>query len=104
MKQCPNCERKYFDDETNYCFNCRYPLKRIEGTKEDFRSELPINDTPERRQKFIKPTEEVQCPYCKSKNTKKVGTVSRGLSIGLFGLGSSKIGKQWHCNDCKSDF
>lgn len=54
MKQCPNCDRKYFDDETNYCLNCRYPLKHIEGTKKDLRSDLPINDTPENRQKFIK--------------------------------------------------
>ena len=36
MKQCPNCDRKYFDDETNYCMNCRYPLKHIEGTKKTY--------------------------------------------------------------------
>ena len=46
----------------------------------------------------------IKCPYCKSINTRKVGTLSRSFSIGLFGLGSSKIGKQWHCNECGSDF
>ena len=71
MKQCPNCERKYFDDETNYCLNCRYPLKHIEGSGNDKRSDLPINDTPENRKKFIKHSVEVSCPYCKSDNTKK---------------------------------
>ena len=49
-----------------------------------------------------KPT--VECPYCKSDNTSKIGTINRVLSIGVFGLGSSKIGKQWHCNQCNSDF
>ena len=47
MKICPNCKRKYFDDEGNYCFNCRYLLKHIDGTDIDNRSELPINDTVE---------------------------------------------------------
>lgn len=97
MKQCPNCERKYFDDETNYCMNCRYPLKHIEGTASDKRSE-------EARQKSIKPTVIVECPYCKSTNTKKISVASRNFSIGFFGLGSSKFGKQWHCNNCDSDF
>lgn len=104
MKQCPNCKRKYFDDEASYCMNCRYPLKHIEGTGVDKRSDLPINDTPENRQKHINSTIKVECPYCKSSDTKKVGLISRGFSIGLFGLGSSKIGKQWHCNNCNSDF
>lgn len=49
-------------------------------------------------------TPKVTCPYCKSDRTKKIGTISRGFSFGLFGFGSSKVGKQWHCNDCNSDF
>lgn len=46
----------------------------------------------------------ITCPYCKSTNTKKLSAASRGLSFGLFGFGSKKIGKQWHCNGCGSDF
>lgn len=46
----------------------------------------------------------VTCPYCESTNTKKIGIMCRSMSVGLFGLGSNKIGKQWHCNSCKSDF
>ena len=46
----------------------------------------------------------VSCPYCKSTNVKKISVVSRGVSVGLFGLASKKIGKQFHCNQCKSDF
>lgn len=45
-----------------------------------------------------------QCPYCHSTNLKKISTSGRIVSVGIFGLGSSKIGKQWHCNNCKSDF
>lgn len=46
----------------------------------------------------------VTCPYCKSTNTKKISGTSRFTSTGIFGLASGKIGKQWHCNSCKSDF
>lgn len=46
----------------------------------------------------------VSCPYCKATNVKKISSSSRIVSTSLFGLGSKKIGKQWHCNKCKSDF
>lgn len=46
----------------------------------------------------------ITCPYCKATNIRKIGIVSRSVSAGLFGLGSKKIGKQWHCNNCGSDF
>lgn len=45
-----------------------------------------------------------KCPYCGSFHTSKIGVVTRGVSVGLVGLASSKIGKQWHCNNCNSDF
>lgn len=46
----------------------------------------------------------VTCSYCGSTNVKKISFTSRTISTGLFGLGSKKIGKQWHCNNCGSDF
>lgn len=64
--------------------------------KEEFYAALAKPSTP------TKPV--ITCPYCKSTNTKKLSSLSRALSAGLFGLGSSKIGKQWHCNSCGSDF
>lgn len=47
---------------------------------------------------------QVTCPYCHSQNTRKIGAGERMFSTNLFGLGSSNIGKQWHCKDCGSDF
>ena len=46
----------------------------------------------------------IQCPYCHSSNITKIDTFDRVISTGLFGLASKKLGKQWHCNTCKSDF
>lgn len=54
----------------------------------------------------VKPhqSNKVKCPYCQSTNTKKLDVIDRGVSFGIFGFASSKVGKQWHCNNCKSDF
>ncbi len=46
----------------------------------------------------------IECPYCHSVNVTKIDALNRTGSILLFGLASGKIGKQWHCNNCKSDF
>lgn len=46
----------------------------------------------------------VECPYCQSTNTKKISGSSRVASFLTFGLASKKVGKQWHCNKCGSDF
>lgn len=46
----------------------------------------------------------VVCPYCKSTNTEKISTMSRAVSVSLVGAASSKLGKQWHCKHCGSDF
>lgn len=46
----------------------------------------------------------VQCPYCKSWQTEQISTASRVISVAAVGLASNKIGKQFHCNKCGSNF
>lgn len=46
-----------------------------------------------------------ECPYCHSTNTKKISTFSKVWSmhwLGMYSIGS--IAKEWHCNNCNSDF
>ena len=45
-----------------------------------------------------------KCTYCGSSNIKKIGLLNRTISAELWGLGSKKIGKQFHCNNCGADF
>lgn len=45
-----------------------------------------------------------KCTYCGSTNIKKIGLLNRTISTELWGLGSKKIGKQFHCNNCGADF
>ena len=46
----------------------------------------------------------VKCTYCGSSNIRKIGLLNRAISTELWGLGSKKIGKQFHCNNCGADF
>ena len=46
----------------------------------------------------------VTCSYCGSTNVNRIGLLSRMVSVEFWGLASRKIGKQWHCNNCGSDF
>lgn len=46
----------------------------------------------------------IQCPYCRSKLVSRITTFDRTISIITFGLVSNKFGKQWHCDDCDSNF
>lgn len=46
----------------------------------------------------------VQCPYCKSWQTERISTASRVVSVAAVGLASNKVGKQWHCVKCGSNF
>lgn len=45
-----------------------------------------------------------KCPICRSSNITKISTVGRTVSVGLFGLGSSSVGKTMHCLSCNYKF
>lgn len=42
-----------------------------------------------------------KCPHCGCTNIRKIGTFDRLTSIGVWGLASGKIGKQYECWQCK---
>lgn len=103
--RCLNCDERYsFDtskEYSNLCPICNNEMEFwINADCDTDLAEQRKNQTP--IVPSSKPT--ITCPYCQSTNTKKIGVVSRSTSFSLFGFGSSKVGKQWHCNSCKSDF
>lgn len=46
----------------------------------------------------------LKCPICNSGNVVKIGNVSRAVSVGVFGLASSSIGKTMECKSCGYKF
>ena len=49
-------------------------------------------------------TLDIICPYCKSNKCSRISILGRVVSVEFWGLASNKLGKQWHCEDCGSNF
>lgn len=47
---------------------------------------------------------QVKCVYCNSTDVNKISTTSKVVNTALFGIFGTKRHKQWHCNQCNSDF
>lgn len=95
--KCTKCgfEKSFYrsDDylDTAYCPKCG----ETTYVNKDCKKPLPS----------YKPVPIVICPYCKSKDTRKISGASKAGSVALWGIFSiGKVTKQWHCNNCKSDF
>ncbi len=78
-------------------------IREIKAIPETFTPKYPL----ENREKLYGNSKEksVVCPYCHSKDTKKISNLSKAGSVALFGVFAlGKTSKQWHCNQCNSDF
>lgn len=78
-------------------------IKEIKAIPETFTPKY----LPENREKLYanSQSKNVECPYCHSTDTKKISTTSKAVHTALFGIFSvSRNSKQWHCNNCNSDF
>lgn len=78
-------------------------IKEIQAIPETFTPKFPLEN---RGKIYGDPKEkDIVCPYCHSKDTKKISNLSKAGSVALFGVFAlGKTSKQWHCNNCKSDF
>ncbi len=47
----------------------------------------------------------VECPYCHATNVKKITNTSKAMHTAIFGIFSmGRNSKNFHCNNCNSDF
>lgn len=112
MYECPKCKKIYFFETSKeyiaICEGCKCNLTFLDNADYD-------TDLAEQRKNAPKydPTQDpnspyyipvIKCPYCQSTDTSKISMMGRAVSVGFFGIGSKKIGKQYHCNKCGSDF
>lgn len=104
--ECLKCDKRYaFDTSKEYSKLCPICNQEMEfWANMDCDTELAEqrkNQTP------IVPssTPTVKCTYCGSPNTKKITVGSKAVHTALFGIFSmSRNSKEWHCNNCNSDF
>lgn len=99
---CPECNRGFMFDKASHfstlCPHCNVEMVCVEEKA----TSTEIEEREERRKKYTPSAPLIHCPYCNSSNVTKIGTVNRAVSVGMFGLASSKIGKTHKCNDCGS--
>lgn len=104
--RCNKCDNRYsFDTSKEYSKLCPICNEEMEffynGNCYTELAEKVKNQTP--IVPSSKPT--ITCPYCHSTNTKKISGISKVGSVALFGVFAvGKVSKQWHCNNCGSDF
>ena len=100
----------FLEQYEDYLIELKHPGIHERAKKEKYFESLEQYKQAEAQQAARKEQQDldsgkrVVCPYCKSTNTEKISTVSRAVSVSLVGAASGKIGKQWHCKQCGSNF
>ena len=99
VKKCKNCKRKYPKIFIK-CPKCNQQLIKL--STENKQLDKQVNEIrKEIQEQQEKQSNIPKCPICGSTNVKYISTLNRAVSIGVFGLFSSKIGKTYECLNCK---
>ena len=114
---CENCYEPYdYDSDKDgefLCPKCGQKMMYWQTSEIDPNTNKVINSYQESRREQNNPGEPisasttpvVECPYCHGTNTKKITTTSKVVHTAFFGIFSmGRNSKQWHCNQCGSDF
>ena len=95
---CLNYYREYLREQTDPGCHAREEAQHQKELQESIAFHAAIAKMDEQQHPHV------VCPYCHSTNTEKITAVSRAVSMSLVGAASGKIGKQWHCKACGSNF
>ena len=109
--KCDKCDEELIDNEVYKKWNGNQRNKYMKKYKSKYNSNsssvtiskasMPVQSalkTSLTNQQANIPT----CPTCGSTNVRHISTLNRAVSIGVFGLFSSKIGKNYECLNCKA--
>ena len=100
VKKCKNCKRKYPKIFIK-CPKCNQQLIKL--STENKQLDKQVNEIRKEIQEHQEKQSNIpKCPTCGSTNVKHISTLNRAVSIGVFGLFSSKIGKNYECLHCKT--
>ena len=100
VKKCKNCKRKYPKIFIK-CPKCNQQLIKL--STENKQLDKQVNEIKKEIQEYQENQSNIpKCPTCGSTNVKHISTLNRAVSIGVFGLFSSKIGKNYECLNCKT--
>ncbi len=105
---CPKCNHMHFfnaeEIPTIICPECNVQMVCVEKKFVSAEQEKKDEERRERLYRSYRSATIVNCPYCNSINTSKISTTSKAVNTAIFGIWGTKRHKQWHCNQCGSDF
>lgn len=107
---CPKCNQGHFfnkaEEYSIICPDCNIEMRDMGSEFVDSEEEKKKSERFQKRmqQALQNPSPLVYCPYCNSVNTSKISTASKVINTAMFGIFGTKRHKQWHCNQCNSDF
>lgn len=101
-------ERRKVAHSAPYDIICKYHFSNEYGHDEkQSKSEIAEMRQRAKLRKIEKEQKEMEqniphCPTCGSTNVKRITTLNRAISIGILGILSGKIGKNYECLNCKA--
>ena len=101
---CPKCgfgksnlflfEMPYGEAKAGVCQKCKTTTY-----KENFEIAETIAEARMNKQSIV------TCPFCQSRDCKKISGASKVGKVALFGVfAAGSVSKTWHCNNCGSNF
>lgn len=124
-EKCPYCNTKELPTEYDWdewLFGNKYPknldeiifndyikpnplfdeeLYNLRVGKEKRQQETTLNQMRMEKQQAQK-ANVPRCPTCGSTNIRRISTLDRAVSVGILGIFSGKIGKNYECLNCKA--
>lgn len=116
INYCPECSKK-IESKNTVCPYCGFDIpeyvsafERIynQKVKEDvFNPNKKVDPQKVERIVYQQSVEIIgpKCPTCGSKDLRKISGLSKVGSVALWGvLAAGKVSKNWHCNNCGSEW
>lgn len=102
--KCPNCS-SLISETSRICPDCGFDrigsyLLQLEKEKQSKVIDYTHNYEPINNNIPNVP----KCPTCSSTDIKKISGLSKAGSVAMWGIFSRKVHKQWHCNNCGSEW
>lgn len=115
--ECGNCQKVYVFKKNNFyrwssnfcackipfiCPNCNNGVEaNISINKRGYQEIKEAKHEEIKSQNTCVP----KCPTCKSTNIRKISGASKVGSVAIWGIfAAGKVSKQWHCNNCGSEW
>ena len=103
--ECEHCNEELIDNEVYKKWNDVQKnnyQKKYKSKYQTSESTIVINKPTSTQPSQSTPLNIPKCPTCGSTNIRRISTLDRAVSIGILGIFSGKIGKNYECLNCKA--